>query len=35
MDDLQVLELAMAAYGSSKAHLTASPYGETGTKVAD
>ena len=32
MNDLQALELAMAPYGSSKAHLTASPYGETANK---
>lgn len=32
MNDLQVLELAMAPYGSSKAHLKASPYGETANK---
>jgi hypothetical protein len=32
MNDLQVLELAMAPYGSSKAHVTASLYGETANK---
>jgi hypothetical protein len=32
MNDLQVLELAMSPYGSSKAHLRTGPYGETANK---
>ena len=32
MNDLQTLEVAMAAYGSSKAHLTTGPYGASANK---